>query len=31
VIAGSVFVVMGSTRMAKTALETALRKDEKTE
>jgi hypothetical protein len=31
VIVGSIFVVMGSTRMAKTAVETALRKDEKTE
>ena len=31
VIAGSVFVVMGSTKMAKTAAEIALGEDEKTE
>jgi len=31
VVVGSIFVVMGSTRMAKTAVETALQKDEKLE
>jgi hypothetical protein len=31
VVVGSIFVVMGSARMAKTATEMAIRKDEKTE